>query len=169
MHYLIAVLVESKDNWEEQVREALAPFDQELEVDPYEVDCEECDAAEAVGTERVMELLTSDCPECRGSGVVLSTRNPNCHWDWYQIGGRYQGWNGGNMVCPVKYWNEEAAFGIVTLDGEWIDQYTRPEWLGSYTPTPNDITPEEEAWSAEFKRQLEAAPDAYIVLVDCHM
>lgn len=33
----------------------------------------------------------ADCDECKGSGERESTCNPDGQWDWYQIGGR---WNG---------------------------------------------------------------------------
>lgn len=32
-----------------------------------------------------------ECEECKGSGTYGSTRNPNSKWDWWVIGGR---WNG---------------------------------------------------------------------------
>ena len=37
---------------------------------------------------------TADCTECHGTGVYKTTLNPNRKWDWYVIGGRYNG-----LVC----------------------------------------------------------------------
>ena len=33
-----------------------------------------------------------DCDECEGTGTVKTTRNPDGRWDWYQIGGRWNGY-----------------------------------------------------------------------------
>lgn len=31
-----------------------------------------------------------ECDECNGTGVYISTRNPESKWDWYSIGGRWK-------------------------------------------------------------------------------
>jgi hypothetical protein len=33
----------------------------------------------------------SDCDTCKGTGVRRTTSNPQGHWDWYSIGGRWMG------------------------------------------------------------------------------
>lgn len=32
-----------------------------------------------------------NCEDCNGTGIILSTYNPNSKWDWYVIGGRWTG------------------------------------------------------------------------------
>lgn len=36
-------------------------------------------------------IASEDCNECEGTGVVESTYNPNSKWDWFEIGGRWDG------------------------------------------------------------------------------
>ena len=33
-----------------------------------------------------------ECPDCEGSGTMVSTYNKDSKWDWYQIGGRWSGY-----------------------------------------------------------------------------
>lgn len=46
---------------------------------------------EAFEAHPLKDLVDANCEECKGSGQVESTYNPNSQWDWYVIGGR---WNG---------------------------------------------------------------------------
>ena len=32
-----------------------------------------------------------ECEECSGTGIYMSTCNPDGHWDWWQVGGRWSG------------------------------------------------------------------------------
>ncbi len=32
------------------------------------------------------------CEDCSGTGREVSCYNPNSKWDWYQVGGRWEGW-----------------------------------------------------------------------------
>lgn len=32
-----------------------------------------------------------NCSTCEGKGIYMSTYNPDSHWDWWQIGGRWSG------------------------------------------------------------------------------
>lgn len=80
-HFLCLVLVEPDQEVEDAVERLPAPYDENIEVPPYEhvCYCVEDDAPDP------------ECYDCHGEGVVDSTYNPKSKWDWYQIGGRWSG------------------------------------------------------------------------------
>lgn len=66
------------------------------------------------------------CRECRGTGVVTYTDNPNAKFDYYTLGGRWSGAFGGadGNSCPVGRIPEDfVPFAILTPEGRW---YERP-------------------------------------------
>lgn len=108
------------------------------------------------------------CGQCNGKGGYASSYNPRSKWDFYTVGGRWDGWLGGkhgeaNMV-PIEWLLEDDApvpFAIVTPDGEW-HQKADMHWWG--------ITSNEDArWPAGVKELLSHYADHYGVCVDCHI
>lgn len=95
-HY--AVLVLHKEN--QDIDEMLAPYNENLEVEPY------LEYTKEQAIERMKEIFNfeytteeafrEEAEDWFGSkldekGDVYSTYNPKSKWDWYQIGGRFNG------------------------------------------------------------------------------
>lgn len=119
-HYLVGVIV----NDISEVDSVLAPYDENMRVEPY-IDrtkaqiiadgkaCKEKyshneDIAdwmkpylEATTDEELYKLEIEDYEEddIDKDGNILSTYNPNSKWDWYSIGGR---WDDGDNVIQIK-------------------------------------------------------------------
>jgi len=71
-----------------------------------------------------------DCEECEGTGWYMTICNPDGKWDWYQVGGRWDGMlNGLNQMSVdelIKVYEKEEAMlptAIVT-DYDWHDGQT---------------------------------------------
>ena len=104
-------------------------------------------------------------------GNLMSTYNPNSKWDWYQVGGR---WNGNLITKEGNNTNEDfvnqidwektmVPFAFVTPDGKW---YERGE-MGWWAVVSNEKT--EENWNEEFRKAVEKYGDATVTVVDCHI
>lgn len=119
-HYTVLVVLEkpadAAENWlESSLDQALAPFDENLEVEPYR-NYQDGDPGKfwAVDSLRKSGLLTSADPTWQevadafnssrerpssrlhvdeeGKGYEMSTYNPAAKWDWWAIGGRWAGY-----------------------------------------------------------------------------
>lgn len=99
----------------DNAEELLAPYDENLEVEPYREDIEQKDidnmveyfTKEADEEKRIVGLDVNDLTtvqphwptwnSCKllidedGKPYRMSTYNPKSEWDWYQVGGRWQG------------------------------------------------------------------------------
>lgn len=64
------------------------------------------------------------CPECQGTGTRWTTYNPHSQWDWWVIGGRWDGWLSPDNVIPVRDIPSGAPmpFAVVTPDGLWYQR-----------------------------------------------
>jgi hypothetical protein len=76
-----------------------------------------------------------DCPMCKGSGWYIQEIDENACWDWWVIGGRWDGLLAGKKDIPLeeahRIENNVTPFpllqddilpnSIVTPDGEWKD------------------------------------------------
>ena len=38
-----------------------------------------------------VDKFDPECESCEGAGIKSTTRNPNGHWDWFSVGGRWHG------------------------------------------------------------------------------
>jgi hypothetical protein len=115
-------------------------------------------------------------------GEPLSTYNPDSKWDWYRIGGRWDGWitgneqssdNGYNFAgCHETIENNMATTGealdrnliphaIVTPDGLWHERGQMGWWANLIT--------ENENWDQEAKDILARHPGCRIVILDAHI
>lgn len=132
-----------------------------------------------------------DCEECKGTGLAKCTYNPKSKWDWYRIGGRWDGFltknekescNGfnfgddhesvvNNHITIAEHkkqleedWNKNRCFGIISIDGKWIEKGSMGWW--------GIVTDEEDPET--FKKMYldtlnEANDDDFIVSIDCHI
>lgn len=105
-------------------------------------------------------------------GNLLSTYNPNSKWDWYGVGGR---WNGalitkaGNhlnraLVKDVDWSKTNIPFAFVDNIGKWFEK-GEMGWWGCVSNAK-----EEDAWNKEFKKFLDnLSEDTLVTIVDCHI
>jgi len=118
------------------------------------------------------------CDVCHGSGVEQCTYNPDSKWDWYQVGGRWDGFFGddgarSNVVAlrahraVVGASMKRAAYAYVTLTGQWAAK-GEMGWFGI-----SHDAKEQDAWQAQLLALLDASlladPDAQVVAVDLHI
>ncbi len=202
MHFLHVVLIDPKDlgekftesDIEKKVDEMMAPFDYNLEVAPYHnyLDSEEIERmAKHYHTSDLLGLATrmDDWEDCLGGvdekGLYkLSTRNPKRKWDWWRIGGRWDGMVSnqpkesedggfnfshvheqlpGNVVLLKAIDHDIDCHSFITPDGEWheVQMVYQIGWKAPFDAPHRDLTPEQIAanqasWE-EVDTRLEAA------------
>lgn len=103
-----------------------------------------------------------DCKECKGTGVRRTTYNPKSKYDYYVVGGRWDG------VCHPSEKNffkvKEATnqtYAVVTPDGVWHERGK----MGGFCI----ISDENEKWDDNYKKLVEPYGEHYAVLLDCHI
>lgn len=164
----------SNEKWEEMIapwKEAEAKYKAEHEAD--------------------FKLPDPECSECNGTGLYKSQYNPKSEWDWYVVGGRWDGdmigneqssdngFNFGaqhrtikNNIAPVadliKRFEENPEdlytfFAVVTPDGAWHERGNMGWW--------GIVTDEKDAgdWEGQVKSMYLAHKDFYIVSIDAHI
>jgi len=125
----------------------------------------------------------SSCEECRGTGKRTSTYNPRSRWDWWVVGGRWNGEIAGNphddgdggfnygdefhriennqIPVPEVLARDMLPFAIVTPDGEWHEK-GEMMWFGMVANMRED-------WPQRARDLLERHLDCIAVGVDCHI
>lgn len=116
-HSTVTVVVRDAKNADEAIlaaQEALSPFNENLEVDDYFVPIDEASVREIAPEYGTLEADTSSIAEKVGKYYLndafrghydaetksygyMTSYNPKSRWDWYQLGGR---WNGFYMLKP---------------------------------------------------------------------
>lgn len=104
-------------------------------------------------------------------GNLMSTYNPHSKWDWYQVGGRWDGElitkHGQNKnesyVCNVDWEKTPVPFAFVTPDGRWFEKGEMGWWAIVSNAKDKD------AWEEEFRKAVEKYGDANVTVVDCHI
>jgi len=131
-----------------------------------------------------------DCSNCMGTGYYRTTYNPDSKWDWWRIGGRWDGVAQGfiaesgdrgfnfspeherinnNIVCAeilkkrLHHSPEPPAFAILTSDGKWHEKGE----MGWWGMTRNEK--DEGNWKEIFVEILDNHPDHWAVGIDCHI
>lgn len=104
-----------------------------------------------------------ECFMCRGTGTYRSTRNPESKWDWFEIGGRWDGEIPGNRVLASKLSNDLLPHAVVTPDGKWHEQGEMGWWGMSFGDKP------EEEWREKVRRLFLEFKESLAVAVDCHI
>jgi len=132
----------------------------------------------------------AECEQCGGTGTETVTYNPKGKWDWFRIGGRWDGWiqgafresedsgfNSGDghtdmrhncvsaevYLQSIKDDENLVPFALVTPDGEWHEK-AEMGWFGM---TRNEV--DECEWRDEVISLLEANPDTIAIAVDLHV
>lgn len=105
-------------------------------------------------------------------GEPISTYNPNSKWDWYVIGGRWDGWindrDGRNesLLDNTALTEETLArnkipHAIITPDGQWHERGRMGWWATLVT--------ENEHWDQEARDILARYPGHCVVIMDAHI
>ena len=89
-------------------------------------------------------------------------------WDWYVIGGRWEGQFLPNDKAPVREAAEVGTYTVVSPEGYRHREYINPEWADNGYPPgvePKLPTPDFQRWRAE---QMLKYRDGIAVIVDYH-
>ena len=96
--------------------------------------------------------------------------NPEGKWDWYEIGGRWDGFLPGNAMgaqtlLKSKNLAKLLPHDFLTPDGEWheVETFVRAGWLGGHFERTN-----EKKWLSEFQEALRTYAKYSVVCVDRH-
>lgn len=197
MHSCVYVLIgPDTNNIEAAVARALAPFDEALPVRPYKLHFNRS-ASEQMAKHYGLKAgdlksLVPKVPEWVGGvgGIdtiglfTTKTDNPHGEWDWYEIGGRWNGYLKGRAppsaatVAEIIENNSVTVSSlrrnqklpsrlpaaIVTPTGQWVEKdsfvTTSYEWFVA------ERTKRE--WLQSVRRILDAFPQHIVVCVDVH-
>ncbi len=105
-------------------------------------------------------------------GEPISTYNPDSKWDWYVIGGRWDGWVNGKETSAESSTDNTATtdqviargkipHAIITPDGRWHERGQMGWWATLIT--------ENENWQQDAKAILARYPGHRLVIVDAHI
>lgn len=197
MHKCVYVLINpNTNNIEAAVARALAPFDEAMQVRPYKLYLTHAvvtEMATRYGLKR--DELKSLVPKVHdwvgGLGGIddiglFSTRtdNPHGEWDWYEIGGRWDGYLKGRRSSPT-----ESESGTIESNSVPVSSLLSSRKLSSRLPaaivTPTAQWVEKESfittsygwftaertkreWLFAVRRILAAFPQHLVVCVDVH-
>ena len=103
-----------------------------------------------------------DCEECNGTGKVMTTYNLKSKWDWYSIGGRWDGEHHKNKlnIFPVKELIGQT-FAIVTPDGT-RNEKGKMGWFGI-------VSDEKDNFEKQYQSIIDQYQNNIAVLFDCHI
>ena len=105
-------------------------------------------------------------------GEPLSTYNPDSKWDWWVIGGRWDGWINGKEANSETV-NDNIAtteqaierdiipHAIITPDGQWHERGQMGWWAILIT--------EYEDWDAQAKEILSGHSGHRLIILDAHI
>lgn len=113
---------------------------------------------------------------------LLTSYNPDSKWDWYSIGGRWDGFlplkeldeDGERLTANEAYFHEidweymlkegYPPFCFVNEDGEWFEKGEMGWWGVTFDEKPEDT------WKTLFADYLkEVDPDCLVTVVDFHI
>lgn len=144
-HYAVAVFHEA----DQSIDELLAPYDENLEVEPYVRFTREEAIQYARDNYKSYKDATDDkCWECMAEGRdtdddgnILTTYNPDSKWDWYQEGGRYSG-----LLKVDGEEMDEARVGDIDFSMD-MDVYNRSLRFWDVVVEHQQQEPGEDFWS----------------------
>jgi len=168
------------------VAQALAPFDEELVVEPYRV---HLDYAEVRMMAKHYEIEPASVNQLakqmkdwrhREGGVdreglhSLSTCNQDGRWDWYEIGGRWDGYIPYSRQNSIKA--ETLAKGdyladclpcfVLTPDGVWLE-HERFYFSNNGKESQKEAL-DDKTWLSIIREVLSRWPNHRVVCVDIH-
>jgi hypothetical protein len=143
----------------------------EKELKPFNIEVQQ-----ALDLHPLKDKPDPDCTDCKGKGIMKSQYNPNSKWDWYEIGGRWNGYltdNGyednllANNSLTVKemldkFEEKNGIFAFINSNGKWYEEGVMG-WWGISTENKPD-------WEQILKKLLEEEdPENFVVCIDCHI
>ena len=162
-HFLTLVLVNGPKEYHEDVVDSLlAPYCEEIDVEPYKLPCLLCGCNNGYKAK-------ADCPECQGTGEATTTYNPDSKWDWYTVGGRWSAYVKGNKISAKalskSLLSEKRCFpfAVVTPLGEWHEK-AKMLW---FADTEDEKDP--DVWKNEVFGLLDTYKNSTAIVVDCHI
>lgn len=102
-----------------------------------------------------------DCDACSGTGQRPMTYNPKSKWDWYVIGGRWEGLIPDDACNVAVIPPGVRTFAVLEPDGTWNEQ-GKMDWFGM-------VADEKDDWDAQFDALITKHREAFAVLVDVHI
>ncbi|MBA3829914.1 MAG: hypothetical protein H0X33_13320 [Taibaiella sp.] len=170
-HCFVLVLLEQEQAKEENsVDNLLAPYNENLKVAPYKTYFDVEDVTSGIKQYGSEETLIANIEDWWGEGpggkdengiYYMRTRNPDAKWDWYQVGGRYDGAIPNN-ICLVRELPENVkCYAIVTPNGKWHER-GKLGWFGMISE-PNDT------WDHDMLMLLGKHTDCVAVGIDIHI
>lgn len=135
--------------------------------------------------ELIQELMpfikpAHDCEQCRGNGYYKSNYNKQTKWDWYVIGGRWDGVFSEDKKRPAQtdpY--EDNLHGNILRISDIKPDHVYPFALlspmgwherGKMLMFGESIDNKEgEVWEEEVQAVYNKYPDHYVVAIDCHI
>lgn len=189
MHYCVFVLLHpdmDRTGLDATVGALLEGFDEADEVEPYRVHFNHEEVRRMAKHFRLkpanLHALAEEMPAWMGreGGVdrdglyYLTTCNPDGYFDWYEIGGRWDGYipESCNNVILAGTLAASPALGrclpfyVLTPEGQWLE---KERWY--FAGEPADIKTEKLAkkeWLQIVRGTLEQWPDHHVVCVDIH-
>ena len=142
-------------------------------------------------TSRVNELIDKhplkdkpdkSCTSCKGTGQEKTKYNPNSKWDWYVVGGRWDGEMVGNYQSSENGFNfgekhhmlnnnsvqikdlkkRKSPFAFIDRKGEW-HEHGSMGWFGM-------VSDEKDNWTKVFRKLLAMEkPTDFLVSLDAHI
>ena len=168
-HYTCLVLTENGTL--EEVERLLAPYDENKTVPEYKSFHDEASVKRMSEyyKETDLEKLAAKMSEWAGGegGIEgdklyhLTTYNPMSKWDWYAIGGRWDGVIKNNKERVADIPDDFECYSIITPDGSWHSRGKMGWWAVSMD--------EEKEWPAIKASIVKDYPDAIAVLCDLHI
>lgn len=151
----------------------LFPFSEEFVLKPY---TEECDCiVESRNlykkTDKRYEKPFPSCDACNGTGTMTTTYNKYACFDWWQIGGAWDGDLGAdtpkassirrNCTLVRRLPRGYYLFAIVTPNGEWHEQW---HFMAAKRSEKKEIA----LWEKFHDKLLKKYSKNLFVLIDCH-
>lgn len=115
---------------------------------------------------------TPTCENCFGSGTQVTTYNQNAKWDWYEIGGRWDGElqssdNASTNNNIMRFSETDRAFepaAVLLPNYEWVSP-GRVGWFGTSSATDESS----KEFSIKYNELREQYSEHTVVLVDLHI
>jgi len=160
-----------------EIRRALEPllfrFSEEFELKPYTDECACIAESESFFKKGNKGHGKADplCEDCKGTGRVKTSYNKYACFDWWQIGGNWDGDLKGTKQKSNIVWRncirvrdlptDYDFFALVTPNKQWHEQW---QFMKRRRSEKKEIT----LWNEFQTSLLEKYAQNLVVLVDCH-